>query len=126
MSEKIKKQFGIWLDSQHATIIGNGPNGFEVLGIASKESTGGNSSEKAAQNLSKTLQHKFYKEITAFMPNADEVLVTGTGKEQEQFIHYLAETPQYKHTKTKETTLNKTDDTQLVSYIAEHFATSLS
>ena len=90
MSVKNKKQFGVWLDSQHATIVGkldNETNVFEVLGTASKESAGGNSSEKAAQHLSKTLQHKFYKEITAFMPNAEELLVSGTGKEQEQFIH---------------------------------------
>ena len=124
MSSKNKKQFGIWMDSMHAIVVGksnaDAPD-FEVLGTAKREETGGNSSEKSANNLAVTLQHKFFKEITAFMPNADEVHVTGTGKEQEQFIHYLAETPQFKNTKTEESTSNTMDNEKLVTYISEHF-----
>ena len=128
MSSGKKKQFGVWMDSQHATIVGkldNESNEFVVLGHAVNESEGGNSSEKAANNLAKTLQHKFFKEITAFMPNADEVYVTGTGKEQEQFIHYLKETPQFKNITAKDSTSNKMDDNKLVDYISEHFYKAL-
>ena len=31
------------------------------------------------------------------LQNAEEVHVTGTGQEQEQFIHHLAATPQFKN-----------------------------
>lgn len=124
MSSKNKKQFGIWMDSQHATIVGRqdvDAGDFVVLGHAKNESAGSNSSEKSANNLEKTLQHKFYKEITAYMQNAEEIYVTGTGSEQEQFIHYLAETPQFKNTSATESTTNKMSDEKLVEYMTAHF-----
>ncbi len=124
MSNKNKKQFGIWMDSQHATIVGREDaeaNNFTVLGHIKNEGAGNNSDEKKANNLEKTLQHKFFKEITALMQNAEEVYVTGTGQEQEQFISYLSETPQFKNTSAKESTSNKMDDAKLVNYISEHF-----
>ena len=124
MSNKNKKQFGIWMDSQHATIVGREDaeaNNFIVLGHIKNEGAGNNSDEKKANNLEKTLQHKFFKEITALMQNAEEVYVTGTGQEQEQFISYLSETPQFKNTSAKESTSNKMDDAKLVNYISEHF-----
>ena len=124
MSNKNKKQFGIWMDSQHATVVGREDaeaNNFTVLGHIKNEGAGNNSDEKKANNLEKTLQHKFFKEITALMQNAEEVYVTGTGQEQEQFISYLSETPQFKNTSAKESTSNKMDDTKLVNYVSEHF-----
>ena len=124
MSSKGKKQFGVWMDSQNATIVGKldaEALDFEIIGTAKKENAGSNSSEKAANNLDRTLQHKFFKEITAFMPNADEVHITGTGTEQEQFIHYLAETPQFKNTKAEESTSNEMDNEKLLKYISEQF-----
>lgn len=124
MSDKNKKQFGIWMDSQHAIVVGREDgeaNSFTVLGHIKNEGVGSNSDEKKANNLEKTLQHKFFKEITALMQNADEVYVTGTGKEQEQFISYLSETPQFKHTSAKESTSNKMGDAKLINYITEHF-----
>ena len=94
---------------------------FTVLGHIKNEGAGSNSDEKKANNSEKTLQHKFFKEITALMQNAEEVYVTGTGKEQEQFISYLSETPQFKNTSAKESTSNKMDDAKLVAYITEHY-----
>ena len=52
---------------------------------------------------------------------ADELHVTGTGQVQERFIHYLAETPQYKHTVWTESTSNTMDDAHLVTFIGEQF-----
>lgn len=56
------------------------------------------------------------------MPNADEVHVAGTGTAQEQFIHYLASTPQYKDTVTKEFPSNKMSDEKLVEFICKTFS----
>ncbi len=124
MSVKNKKQFGIWMDSHNATVVGRGDadaSDFVVLGHVKNEGAGSNSNENKANNLEKTLQHKFFKEITALMQNAEEVYVTGTGKEQEQFISYLSETPQFKKTSAKESTSNKMDDAKLVTYITEYY-----
>jgi len=56
-------------------------------------------SENTANNLEELCSINFINEITALMQNAEEVYVTGTGsEEQEQFIHYLAATPQFKNT----------------------------
>ena len=51
--------------------------------------------------------------------NATEVHVTGTGQAQEQFIHYLADTPQFKQTKTSESTSNKMSDENLLAFLGE-------
>ena len=39
------------------------------------------------------------------------------GQVQEQFIHYLAATPQFKNSKTAESTSNKMSDGKLIEYI---------
>ncbi len=125
MSVKHKKQFGVWMDTHHATIIGHADattEEFSVLGHASNAGADGNSNEHAMQNQERTLQSSFFKEITSQMQNAEEVHVTGTGTVQEQFIHYLADTPQFKNTITKECTSNKMSDERLVEFISGKFS----
>lgn len=124
MSQKNKKQFGIWMDTQQAIIVGRDASGtgdFIVLGTEKNKGQGSNSSENAANNAERTLQQKYFKEIMSHMQNAEELHVTGTGKEQEQLVSFLAETPQYKNTVTKQSTSNKMSDEKLVEYIAEQF-----
>ena len=65
------------------------------------------------------MQAKFFKEIATHLVNATHLHATGTGQVQEQFIHYLAETPQFKNTKTEESTTNKMSDERLVEFFAE-------
>lgn len=124
MSVKNKKQFGVWMDTHHATVVGRADDaaeGFSVLDHVKNPGAGGNSSEHAAQNLERTLQDRFFKEITAHMQNAEEVHVTGTGTSQEQFIHHLADTPQFKNTKATDSTSNKMSDEELVEFISGKF-----
>ena len=124
MSGKNKKQFGVWMDSQHATIVGRenvNDGDFIILGNVKNDGPDRNSNENAFNNQEITLTHKFFKEIAAKMVNIDEVLVTGTGQVQEQFIKFLSETPQYKNAVSEESTLNKTSDDQLISFVTEHY-----
>ncbi|MDB5202181.1 MAG: hypothetical protein JWQ27_1590 [Ferruginibacter sp.] len=123
MSHKNSKQFGVWMDTQHAIVVGkeNESGTFSVLGHVSNENVNGNSSEKNANNAEQSAQLKFFKEIAALMTNAEEVHVTGTGTSQEQFIHFLADTPQYKNVIAKETTANKMSDEKLLEFISEKF-----
>lgn len=123
MSDKNKKQFGVWMDSQHATIVGrlNNEGDFTVLGHVKNAGPESNSSEKTAHNQEIGLTLKFFKEIANQMPNIDEIHITGTGQIQEEFIKFLADTAQYKNAKTSESTENKMSDEQIVKYIAAHF-----
>jgi stalled ribosome rescue protein Dom34 len=124
MSGKNKKQFGVWMDSHQATIVGReqlDTGDFVILAHAKNSGQGSNSSEHSANNAEKGLQQKFFKEITSHMQNVEEIHVTGTGKEQEQFISFMAETPQFKNAVAKESTSNKMSDEKLVEYIAEEF-----
>ncbi|MEO6329026.1 MAG: hypothetical protein ABIO55_08845 [Ginsengibacter sp.] len=124
MSQKNKKQFGVWMDTHHAIIIGKeneGATDFSVLGSAGNDGAEPNTSEKNEHNDDKTLQHKFFKEILSLMQNAEEVHLTGTGTSQEQLIHYMAKTPQFKNTVTQESTSNKMSNENLVEYIAAKF-----
>nr|WP_315222087.1 hypothetical protein [uncultured Flavobacterium sp.] len=124
MSDKNKKSFGVWMDSHNATIVGkeNVDNGeFVVLGHVKNSGPDNNSNEKNSNNQEISLTQKFFKEIASKMPNIDEIHITGTGQSQEQFINFLAETPQYKNAISSESTSNKMTDENLAVYIAEYF-----
>ena len=124
MSQKNKKQFGVWMDTHHATVVGRldpEAQNFSVLGYAENAGAETNTSEKNEHNDAKTLQHKFFKEILAHMQNAEEVHLTGTGTIQEQLMHYMADTPQFKNTVTNESTSNKMSDENFAEYIATKF-----
>ena len=124
MTNKIKKQFGVWMDSHHATIIGRDKDdtgNFAVIGHVKNPGPDNNSNENASNNHEITLTHKFFKEITALMVNIDQVHVTGTGQIQEQFIQYLSETPQYKNTKTINSTTEKMSDEHTIAFFSDYF-----
>lgn len=124
MSVKKKKQFGVWLDSQQAVVVGREnaeSDKFVILAHTKATKQEGNSNENAANNAQKGSLQKLFKEITSYMQNVDEIHVTGTGDAQEQFINYLAETAQYKNAVTKESTSNKMSDEQLLEYLSSKF-----
>jgi hypothetical protein len=124
MSVKNKKQFGIWMDSHQATIVGreNIDSGdFILLGHATLDGQESNSNEHTGNASDRTQQTKFFKAINAFTQNMEEVHVTGTGQVQEQFIHYMADTPQFKNVVAKESTSNKMSDEKLIEFITAKF-----
>jgi hypothetical protein len=55
------------------------------------------------------------------MPNIDEIHITGTGQIQEQFIKFLADTPQYKNAISSTSTSNKMSDENLAVFIKKYF-----
>ena len=124
MSDKNKKQFGVWMDSQNATIIGNDPmneSGFIVIDHIKNLDSNHNSNEKTSHNHEVSLTQKFFKEIASKMPNISEIHITGTGQIQEQFMKFLAETAQYKNAHSSESTSNKMSDENLCQFIMKHY-----
>ena len=124
MAEKRKKQFGIWMDSRLATIVGRqniDEGDFIILNHVKNQGAHNNSNENASNNQGIALTLKFFKEIVTKIPNMDEVHVTGTGQIQEQFIKFLADTAQYKNVVSSESTSNKMSDEQLLTFIDKHF-----
>ena len=124
MSHKNKKQFGVWMDSHNATIVGKEDvdNGnFIIIGHVKNAGADNNSNENASNNQEISLTQKFFKEIAAIMPNVDEIHATGTGQIQEQFIKFLAETAQYKNASSSASTSNKMSDENLVAFVEKHF-----
>ncbi len=67
------------------------------------------------------MTHKFFKAIADKMPNIDEIHITGTGQIQEQFIKFLADTPQYKNAISSTSTSNKMSDENLAVFIKKYF-----
>lgn len=119
-----QKQFGVWMDNHQAAVVGSentegGP--LTVLAHVKGGINSSNSNEKSSNNQEITLQAKFFKEIASHMVNATDVHVTGTGQAQEQFIRYLAATPQFKNSKTAESTSNKMSDEKLIEFITGKF-----
>lgn len=124
MPVKNKKQFGVWMDSKYAIIAGreNVDEGdFMILGQVENAGASGNSNENAFNNQQITSTNKFFKEIAEIMLNVEEVHVTGTGQIQQQFMKFLASSPQYKNAVSSESTSNRMADEQLLAFMAEHF-----
>ncbi|MES2647006.1 MAG: hypothetical protein V4717_09045 [Bacteroidota bacterium] len=124
MSVKNKKQFGVWMDSQQAIVVGRDntdAGNFEILGHEKSTGQVGNSNENAGNNADNNALAKLFKNVSGHMQNVDEVHVTGTGTFQEQFISYLAKSPQYKNAIATESTSNKMSDEKLVEYISAIF-----
>jgi stalled ribosome rescue protein Dom34 len=124
MNDKNKKSFGIWMDSQNATIVGKEDidNGeFIILGHVENAGPDNHSNEKTTNNQEIRLTQKFFKEIASKMQNVDEIHITGTGQIQEQFMKFLAETPQYKNAVSSESTSNKMSDENLIEYITKYY-----
>jgi stalled ribosome rescue protein Dom34 len=124
MSAKNSKQFGVWMDTHNATIVGNQVSDsgeFSVIGHVKNDGPDNNSNENSSNNQQIGLTHKFFKEIAGKMQNIDEIHITGTGQIQEQFVKFLSETPQYKNVVATESTSNKMSDENLSSYIMKHF-----
>jgi len=117
-----QKQFGVWMDTHQATIVGKEETESGIITVIAHvkgEELTHNSSEKNENNEKRTLQAKFFKEITTHIQNATHLHATGTGQVQEQFLHYLADTPQFKNVKTGESTSNKMSDEKLVEFFAD-------
>ena len=117
-----QKQFGVWMDTQQAIIVGKEDietGELKILARTKGEDVTQNSSEKNENNDKRTLQTKFFKEIAKNLQNATHLHVTGTGQVQEQFMHYLAATPQFKNVKSEESTSNKMSDEKLMTFFAE-------
>ncbi len=124
MSGKNKKQFGVWMDSRHATITGREgieTGDFVILGHVTNPGPDKSSNENAHNNQEIALTNKFFKEIAEKMLNVESVHITGTGQIQEQFMKFLADTPQYKNALSSESTSNKMDDTELIGFMTAHF-----
>lgn len=114
-----QKKFGVWMNSHHAVVVGNDAaesDSLKIIAHVYGDVMTSNSSEKNSNNHEKTNQLKYFKEIGTYIVNATHVHITGTGQVQEQFMHYLAETPQFKNSKTEESTLEKMKDDQLLEF----------
>ncbi len=124
MSQKNKKQFGVWMDTHNAIIIGKEDfesDSFKIINHVKNNGASGNSNENASNNQEIALTQKFFKEIAINMPNIDQIHVTGTGQIQEQFIKFLAETAQYKNVDSSESTSTKMSDAETISYFEKYF-----
>lgn len=112
------------MDSHDATIVGkeNLENDkFIILGHVKNTGPDNNSNENTSNNQEISLTQKYFKEIASKMQNIEEIHITGTGQIQEQFIKFLAETPQYKNAVSSEGTSNKMSDENLIEYISKYF-----
>lgn len=118
-----QKQFGVWMDTHRASVVGNKNSETSELSVIAHvdgEESSRHSNETHGQNQEQGIQLRFFKDIAAHLTNATHIHITGTGIAQEQFIHYLASTAQFKNSKTSESTSLEMSDEELAEYIATH------
>jgi stalled ribosome rescue protein Dom34 len=112
------------MDTHHATIVGHADAAteeFSVIGHAENPTVSSNPDEKTAHNQKQSSLHHYFKEIASHLTNATGVHVTGTGTAQEQFLHFLADTAQFKNIVVGESTSNRMSDEGLLEFIGTKF-----
>ncbi|WP_294291337.1 hypothetical protein [uncultured Chryseobacterium sp.] len=123
MSEK--KLAGIWMDKEKAIVVKNhdAQNAFKffLCSPVKAEIQHGNSSENAGNNAEQTNRIKYFKEIEHLLINSQEVCIMGPGTVQEEFKHYLQETPQFKNLNIHLDTAQQMSDEQVLEKVKEHF-----
>ncbi len=125
MLDKKFKQFGIWMDNRHATVVGvsqnNEDDGFKVLAHIKESATLPNSNEHTLNNDKQRHLRMFFKEVSHELQNAEELYVTGISTVQEEFKAFLAETPQFKNVKVKLDTAAEISDEALIDHTKKAF-----
>jgi hypothetical protein len=124
MTQKRKRQFGVWMDIHHAIIVGRADdrsNDFSVIGMAGDAGDVHVKPEKKMYPDASILQDRFFKEILFYMRNAEEVHVTGTGKWQEEFLKYMDNSPQCQDTVREVSISEKMSDDELAEFIQSKF-----
>lgn len=120
-----KKLAGIWMDTEHATVVKNHDietaGAFFICSPVKRDVQGGNSSEKNANNVEQTNIAKYFKDLEHLLTNTQEVYITGTGTIQEQFKNHLAETAQFKNLKVTLGTHQKMSDEAFLKEVKEHY-----
>uniref|UniRef100_A0AAU6WMX4 Translational machinery protein n=1 Tax=Chryseobacterium endophyticum TaxID=1854762 RepID=A0AAU6WMX4_9FLAO len=120
-----KKLAGIWMDKEKAIVVKNhdAQNAFKffLCSPVKAEIQHGNSSENAGNNAEQTNRIKYFKKIEHLLINSQEVLIIGPGTVQEEFKHYLEETPQFKNLKIHLDTAQQMSDEQVLEKVKEHF-----
>jgi hypothetical protein len=131
MKQNNEKQYaGVWLDNSKAVMITNNADSeagvFEIQDkIKSRESHGGGS-EHSMNNTKQSENLKYFKSLSSFLLNYDEILVFGPGKSQEQFQNFLLEDAQFKNKQITVETADQLTDPQMIARVRDFFKLSQS
>ncbi len=113
------------MDKEKAIVVKNhdAQNAFKffLCSPVKAEIQHGNSSENAGNNAEQTNRVKYFKEIEHLLINSQEVLIIGPGTVQEEFKHYLEETPQFKNLNILLDTAQQMSEEQVLEKVKEHF-----
>jgi hypothetical protein len=126
MKQNNPKQYaGVWLDNSNAMIISNPPGiGGDDYAIHDKvkaEKHHGGGSEHSMNNSKQGEVIKYFKSVSGFLINYDEILLFGPGKSQEQLQNHLKEDPQFNHKKITIDSADQLTDPQMIAKVREFF-----
>lgn len=120
-----KKLAGIWMDTEHATVVKNHDiehtSQFFICKPVKRIIQGKNSSERSAHNADHTNTEKFFKELEHLITNTEKLYLTGTGDIQEQFKHHLAKTALFKNLEVTLDTDQPMSNEHFLEHVKTHF-----
>jgi stalled ribosome rescue protein Dom34 len=120
-----KKQYaGICLDNAHAIIIAANADETGEYAIKDKvkapEHHGGGS-EHAMNNAQRADSHKFFKTLSGYLGNYDELLIFGPGKIQEEFKNFLSDDAHFNAKKITTESAGNLTDPQMVALVRDFY-----
>lgn len=127
MKYQSKKVAGVWIDHQHAFIIGN--EDFKSQGdyavikkITSKHHADHSSSEDAHHHkVEQEIKHMYASVADEIQP-VDAIFITGPGNAQEEFRNFLMKERKFQEKEIALGTSDHPTDNQRVAEVRKHFA----
>jgi hypothetical protein len=131
MKQNNEKQYaGVWLDNTKAIMITNNAESetgvFEIQDkIKAKENYGGGS-EHSMNSAKQSEMIKYFKSVSGFLLNYDEIFIFGPGKSQEQFQNFLQEDAQFNNKQITIDSAEQLTDPQMIARVRDFFKISQS
>ena len=118
-----KKVIGVWMDFQHAYVIGTDGADYTVLKAIKRDGHEEDNykNEKVELSKDKLELKKYFKAIADEIEQADVIFIFGPGKAQEEFKNALQDVQQFNAKDIVLGTSDKISSKQMVARVKEHF-----
>ena len=119
---KTTKHLGIWMDNSTAHVIESGQETVETNAIYLKHEQGSGSNENLMHNREQRLQTEYYKVLSEFIKNYEEVILFGPTNAKVELMNILKEDQHFSKIKIDVKSADKMTYNQQLAFVKDYFS----
>ena len=119
---KTTKHLGIWMDNSTAHVIESGQETVETNAIYLKHEQGSGSNENLMHNREQRLQTEYYKDLSEFIKNYEEVILFGPTNAKVELMNILKEDQHFSKIKIDVKSADKMTYNQQLAFVKDYFS----